>query len=50
MSVAGATTVVGDFEPSTPLLSSDSKGKARIPTETTAHFETLKPSFHQVGL
>jgi hypothetical protein len=48
MSVAGATTVVGDFEPSAPLLSPDSKGKAKTPTETT-HFETLKPSFNQVG-
>jgi len=48
MSVAGATTVVGDFESSAPLPSSDSKGKTKMPTET-AKFNTLKPSFNQVG-
>ena len=47
MSVAGATTIVGDLEPSTSLPGSDSKGKTRMPTETS-HFEILKPSF-QVG-
>jgi hypothetical protein len=48
MSVAGATTVIGDFESSAPLPSSDSKGKTRIPTEAT-HVDTLKPSLNQVG-
>ena len=48
MSVAGATTIVGDYESSAQLLSSDSKGKARIPSEAT-HFDTLKPSFSQVS-
>ena len=50
MSVAGATTVVGDYEPSAPLLASDSsKGKAKVPSETTTHYDTLKPSFSQVS-
>jgi hypothetical protein len=49
MSVAGATTVVGDYEPSVQLLSSDSKGKGkgRIPTETT-HVDTFRPAFGEV--
>ena len=49
MSVAGATTVVGDFEPSASLPGSDVKGKIRMPTETTFHMDTFKPSFNQVG-
>lgn len=44
MSVAGGTTVVGDFE----LTSYESKGKARMPTETT-QFDTSRPVFNQVG-
>lgn len=48
MSVAGATTVVGDNEYIALLPTFDTKGKTRMPTETT-HYETLKPSFHQVG-
>ena len=48
MSVAGATTVFGDLEPITSIPGSDSKGKAKMPTETF-HLETFnKPSF-QVG-
>jgi regulator of protease activity HflC (stomatin/prohibitin superfamily) len=46
MSIAGATTVVGDYESSAPLLRPDSKGKARFPTETT-QFDTFKQSFSQ---
>ena len=48
MSVAGATTVVGDFEPSASLPGSDVKGKIRMPTETF-HMDTFRPAYNQVG-
>ena len=48
MSVAGTTNIVGYYESSPQLLSSDNKGKARIPSEAT-RFDTLKSSSSQVS-